>query len=171
MRVFVELAIGRRGVGSFLVEQATCRDFTTAQLNEINHLHPRYKHQTGYSLSDVRITTTDTFKILFPFSLENHSQPSSSCGPLHNHLITYRSHPILRNVKSPTNKQEDVRPFKTTSRCEGTVEIPALNASSPQPRAPTTRSATSRHRRNTYEISPAHQLENSSKAGAPVPRS
>ena len=67
LKVFVELAIGRSGVGSFLVENPTCRDFTTAQLNEINHLHTRYEPQTAYSLTDVRITTTDTFMIFFLF--------------------------------------------------------------------------------------------------------
>ena len=165
------MAIGKSGVGSFLVENMTCRDFTTTQLNEINHLHPRYELQTAYNLSDVRITKTDSFKILFSFSLENYSQPKSSRGPLHNHLTTYRSNPIPPKVKSPTKKQEDVRPSATASRYEGTVEIPALNASSPRPRAPTTRPATNRHRRNTYDISPAHQRERSTKAEAPVPRS
>ena len=106
--VFVELAIGRSGVGSFLVENPTCRDFMTAQLNEINHLHPRYEPQTAYNLSDVRITTTDTFGILFSFSLEKHSHPNSSRGPLHNYLTTYQSNAIPPKVKLPTKKQEDV---------------------------------------------------------------
>lgn len=145
LRVFVELAIGRSDVGSFLVVNPTCRDFTTAQLYEITHLHPRYKPQTGYNLSDVCITTTNTFKILFSISLENHSQPNSSRGPLHNHLITYQSDLIPPKAKSSLKKQEDVLPYTTASRCEGTVEIPALNASSTRPRAPTTRHATNRH--------------------------
>ena len=55
-------------------------------------------------------------------------------------------HPVPPKAKSPTKKQEDVRPYATASRCDGTLEIPALNASSPRPRAPTTRSAMIRHR-------------------------
>ena len=107
LRVFVELAIGRSGVGSFLVENPTCRDLTTAQLNKINHLHPRYESHTAYNLSDVRTTTTDTFMIFFSFTLENHSQPNSSCGPLHNHLTTYQSNPMPPKAKSPIKEQED----------------------------------------------------------------
>ena len=109
----------------FLVENPICRGFTTAQLNKINHLHPRYEPQTGYNLSDVRITTTDNFKILFSFSLETHSQPNSSRGPLHNHLTIYLCNLLPPKLKSPTKKQEDFRPSATASRCEGTVEIPA----------------------------------------------
>ena len=99
---------------------------------------------------------TDSFMVLFSISLENHSKPNSSRGPLENHLTTYLSNPISPKAKSPTKKQEDVRPYVTAIRYEGTVEIPALNASSIRPRAPTTRPMTNRHRRNTYDISPAH---------------
>ena len=85
LEVFVELAFGRSGVGSFLVENPTCGDFTTAQPIVIKHLLPRYEPQTGYNLSDIRITTTDTFKILtsfsgksFPAKLISRPSPQSS---------------------------------------------------------------------------------------------
>ena len=75
----------------------------------------------------------------FSFFLENYSQSNSSRCPLHNYLITYQRNPKPPKAKSPSKKQEDVRPSATASHCEGTVKIPTLDASSPRPRAPTTR--------------------------------
>ena len=97
LRVYVELVIGRSIVGSFLVENPTCRDFTTAQLHEINHLHPRYEPQTACNLTDVRITTTNTFKTYLFFSPKIISPPTKAIPYLQksNHHNTYDISPAL----------------------------------------------------------------------------
>ena len=59
LKVSVEMAVGRSGVGKFLDKNPTCRDFTTAHSNENNYLRPKYEAQTVLKLSDIRILTTD----------------------------------------------------------------------------------------------------------------
>ena len=99
LRVFVELAIGRSGIGSFLVENPTCGDFSTAQHNKINHLHPRYEPQTGYNLSNARITITDTIKILFLFSGKSFpAKLTSRPSPQLSHHLPKQSHTFKSQI-------------------------------------------------------------------------
>lgn len=46
LRAFVELVIGRSGVGTFFFGNRSDVDIATPQPDEINYLHPKYETQT-----------------------------------------------------------------------------------------------------------------------------
>ena len=162
------MAIGRSGVGKFLVENPTCRDFTTAQPTKTINYTPdmnRRQDKTCLMFKSKQLTTFTFSKFPGRFFHLN-----SSRDPLHNYLSNHRS---IQNPEvtfaiydsSGNSFPRKCRALWRYGRSTGLIFV------QPRPRALTTRPATNRHRRNTYDISPAHQLEHSTRAEASAPRS
>ena len=82
LRAFAKMVIERSDAGKFLLENSTCRDFTTTQLNDFNQLYHRYKPQTGSTLSGFRIESTESLR---------YREFSCHIFPIETHPATYRN--------------------------------------------------------------------------------